>query len=346
GNWDTRLQHLPGSACSPPVSRRWWVQSLATSRPIGRTISGRGAMRFGLFSALLAALVALGAFAASYPRPRRGDRGRSGFRGAVLGRRPCPAVRPRAAHAGVLAVWPPCQGFASPLSPRVVLVLFAIGLVPVVLTPAAYLAFAVDSPDHPHTMTWLMRAGGGPAAVPISLVVLYSMCRRPRHAAWWGPAHSALLVSMILFGAGGLVGFLISGSDVTVPAHYHGSIVAVTVAYMGVTIHVLPLIGFARPAGRWVAAQPWLYGGGQLLHVAGLAWSGGYGVERKIAGEAQMLDSLERVLGMALMGVGGLVSVIGGIVFLGSSFCGRFRRFAGCVLRWFGSGRHPFDGLE
>ncbi len=292
------------------------VHSLATSRPIGRTISGQGALRFGLFSALLAALVALGAFAASY----------LGLGGVIEGEADFEVLFWGGGHALqfvhvqlMLVSWlwlATVSGFAAPLSPRVVLVLFAIGLVPVVLTPAAYLAFAVDTPDHLHTMTWLMRAGGGLAAVPISLVVLYSMARRPRHAAWWGPAHSALLVSMMLFGAGGLVGFLISGSDVTVPAHYHGSIVAVTVAYMGVTVHVLPLLGFARPAGRWVAAQPWLYGGGQLLHVAGLAWSGGYGVERKIAGEAQMLDSVERVLGMALMGIGGLVSVIGGIVFL------------------------------
>jgi len=59
-----------------------------------------------------------------------------------------------------------------------------------------------------------------------------------------------------------------------------------------------------------------VYGGGQLLHVTGLVWSGGYGVQRKVAGAAQQLDSIERVAGMGLMGLGGLVSAIGGLLFL------------------------------
>ena len=37
---------------------------------------------------------------------------------------------------------------------------------------------------------------------------------------------------------------------------------------------------------RWAVAQLWLYAGGQLMHVLGLLWSGGYGVQRKVAGAA------------------------------------------------------------
>jgi hypothetical protein len=62
--------------------------------------------------------------------------------------------------------------------------------------------------------------------------------------------------------------------------------------------------------------QPLVYGGGQLMHVAGLVWSGGYGVQRKVAGADQHLDSIERTLGMGLMGLGGLISSIGGLLFL------------------------------
>ena len=62
--------------------------------------------------------------------------------------------------------------------------------------------------------------------------------------------------------------------------------------------------------------QPYVYGGGQLLHVLGLAWSGGYGVQRKVAGTEQGLDGLEKILAMGLMGFGGLVAIIGGLVFL------------------------------
>ena len=62
--------------------------------------------------------------------------------------------------------------------------------------------------------------------------------------------------------------------------------------------------------------QPYLYGGGQLLHVLGLVISGGYGVQRKVAGSAQALDSVERVAGMGLMGLGGLISIVGGFLFI------------------------------
>jgi hypothetical protein len=62
--------------------------------------------------------------------------------------------------------------------------------------------------------------------------------------------------------------------------------------------------------------QPYVYGSGQLLHIVGLAWSGGYGVQRKTAGVAQGLDGIGQTAGMGLMGLGGLISVIGGLLFL------------------------------
>ena len=52
------------------------------------------------------------------------------------------------------------------------------------------------------------------------------------------------------------------------------------------------------------------------MHILGLAWSGGYGVKRKTAGAAQELDRLPEVLGMGMMGLGGLISIIGGGLFL------------------------------
>lgn len=109
---------------------------------------------------------------------------------------------------------------------------------------------------------------------------------------------------------------MISGSNVTIPAHYHGSIVAVTLAFMGITYHILPRLGFRQPAGKMARLQPALYGTGQMLHVLGLAWSGGYGVQRKTAGSAQALESIEKLAGMGLMGLGGLIAIVGGLLFL------------------------------
>jgi heme/copper-type cytochrome/quinol oxidase subunit 1 len=62
--------------------------------------------------------------------------------------------------------------------------------------------------------------------------------------------------------------------------------------------------------------QPWLYGVGQLLHITGLVWSGGYGVQRKVAGAEQVLRSSGEVAGMALMGAGGLLAIVGGLLFV------------------------------
>jgi cytochrome c oxidase subunit 1 len=127
---------------------------------------------------------------------------------------------------------------------------------------------------------------------------------------------AVLVVSLALFAFGGLIGLTIAGSNVKVPAHYHGSIVGVTLAFMGVAYLLLPRLGYPAVSPRGARLQAWLYGGGQMLHITGLVWSGGYGVQRKVAGAAQGLESIEKVAGMGLMGFGGLVAVIGGVMFL------------------------------
>ena len=50
--------------------------------------------------------------------------------------------------------------------------------------------------------------------------------------------------------------------------------------------------------------------------ITGLLWSGGYGVQRKVAGSEQVLRTAQEVSGMALMGLGGLVAIAGGILFV------------------------------
>jgi hypothetical protein len=90
---------------------------------------------------------------------------------------------------------------------------------------------------------------------------------------------------------------------VRIPAHYHGCIVGVTLALMGLVYHLLPRLGYRAPQGRLAVGQPWLYALGQLMHITGLVWSGGYGVQRKVAGAEQVLRSPGEVFGMGLMGL-------------------------------------------
>jgi heme/copper-type cytochrome/quinol oxidase subunit 1 len=121
---------------------------------------------------------------------------------------------------------------------------------------------------------------------------------------------------MLLFVAGGLIGLTIQGSNVKIPAHYHGCIVGVTLALMGLVHHLLPQLGYRAARGRLAVLQPWLYAIGQLLHIVGLVWSGGYGVQRKVAGAEQVLRSAAEVAGMGLMGLGGLLAIAGGLLFV------------------------------
>jgi cytochrome c oxidase subunit 1 len=120
----------------------------------------------------------------------------------------------------------------------------------------------------------------------------------------------------VLFAAGGVIGVFINGSNVRIPAHYHGCIVGVTLALMGLAYHLMPQLGYGAPRGRLARWQPALYGAGQLMHIVGLVWSGGYGVQRKVAGADQVLRSAGEVAGMGLMGAGGLVAIVGGLLFV------------------------------
>jgi heme/copper-type cytochrome/quinol oxidase subunit 1 len=150
--------------------------------------------------------------------------------------------------------------------------------------------------------------------------VIIALVRRARVHHAFNDAHAplaaALLASLGLFGVGGAIGFAIHGSDVRIPAHYHGSIVGVTIAMMGLAYWLLPRLGFATPSRRLATWQSYLYGGGQLLHIVGLVWSGGYGVQRKVADGAVVDRSIEQVVGMGLMGAGGLIAIVGGMLFV------------------------------
>jgi hypothetical protein len=90
----------------------------------------------------------------------------------------------------------------------------------------------------------------------------------------------------------------------------------VTLAFMGLAYHLLPRLGYAAPPPRLATLQARLYGAGQLAHIAGLVWSGGYGVQRKVAGAEQVLRGAEQVAAMGLMGLGGLAAVAGGFLFV------------------------------
>lgn len=215
----------------------------------------------------------------------------------------------------LLAWWLLARAAATmPMSARVGSLCFALAALPVLLVPWIF-GQGVGSEGERSGFTELMR-WGGLASMPLGLAVVAGLLSRSRLARDASHLRAALVCSITLFAAGGFIGFLIKGSNTMIPAHYHGSIVGVTLAFMGVVYWVLPMLGFALPRGRLLAVQPYLYGGGQLLHISGLAMSGGYGVQRKVAGAGQVLDGVAQTVGMGMMGLGGLLAALGGIAFL------------------------------
>lgn len=205
-------------------------------------------------------------------------------------------------------------GARPPLPERVLRAAMLLVVVPLAVLPWLYTA-PLDAPRHLRGFTELMR-WGGLACLPLGLVAVRAVWAAPATDAEGRRLRAAALCSIGLFAAGGVLGFLIRGSNTMVPAHYHGSVVAVTMALMGLVYYALPRLGRPIVLPRTALWQPYVYSIGQLMHVAGLAWCGGYGVQRKVAGAAQGLDGLGETAGMALMGLGGVVSVAGGVMFL------------------------------
>jgi hypothetical protein len=292
------------------------TRAMAAVPRVGTRPEGADALRFGLNSAAISAAVALIAFAWSYVElPAQLD-GKAYFEVLFWG----------GGHVlqftwtllmFVAWLWlADALGARIVLSPRIAMLLFGIGLVSVFATPVIYLAYDIVSVEHYRLQTWLMRVGGGLAIVPFALAVGHALVTAPTPSAEGRALRAALAWSLILFGAGGLIGLAIQGSNVKIPAHYHGAIVGVTLAFMGLAYHLLPRLGCARPNPRLAALQPAIYGAGQLAHIVGLVWSGGYGVQRKVAGGEQVLRSAEEIAAMGLMGLGGLAAVAGGVLFL------------------------------
>ncbi len=198
-------------------------------------------------------------------------------------------------------------------SPRALSAMFWIAALPLLVVPAIY--FTIPAGELPHMELFAkLMIWGHPYMAPLILVgflSLWATRKVPAHAA-----KSAFIASFSLFAVGGVLAYMIQGVNVVIPAHYHGSTVGVTLAFMGLTYVLLPQLGFGEVEGRMARWQPYVYGGGQLIHVLGLAWSGGYGVQRKVAGADQALTTLPQKIGMGMMGLGGLIAVIGGIMFV------------------------------
>lgn len=207
-------------------------------------------------------------------------------------------------------------GLRLPANPLLMLMLF-VGPFFTLTSFVPYLIFEVTDQQHMDFFTLQMNVVLGIGGIVLGLWLAWQVLRyKAEHEASQRAIRSSLIMSLVLFFVGGALGSSIVGSNTTIPAHYHGSIVAVTLALMGLAYLLLPRMGGREVAGwRTARIQPWLYGIGQLMHIGGLGYSGGYGVLRKTAGDVGD-GSTEVYIALGVMGAGGMLAIIGGLLFV------------------------------
>jgi len=286
------------------------VPRLHVSRP-------EGSLRFGIYTAANAATMAILAFFwAFFTMPRTDSSGETWYHGLFwLGGHVLQFT-----HALLmLAAWmwlAAASGIKLKISPRAVTLLFTLALFTVAFTPVAFLSMNMTSIDFQKWFTTHMQIGGAAATLPLGLALIWSMFGASKPASEFRHLRAALHLSIVLFALGGVLGYMLQESSTLVTAHYHSVTGAVTLAFMALVYDILPHLGFGSVSPRLARIQVYTYGAGQLLHVLGLAWAGGYGMARKVGGSAETLDNIGQTMGMALMGMGGLIATIGGILFL------------------------------
>ncbi len=275
-----------------------------------------GSLRFGVYAAANAATMAILAFIWAFLAMPRVGSGATWYQGLFwLGGHVLQFT-----HALLMLVawmWlAAASGVRLRMSPRVAALLFTLALFVVAFTPIAFLSTHLTSVNFQQWFTTHMRIGGAVATLPLGLAVFWSLLQAKEAIPEKRPLRHALWLSILLFALGGVLGYMLRGSNTLVTAHYHSVTGAVTLAFMALTYDLLPHIGFLSVPQRMARTQVYAYGIGQMLHVLGLAWAGGYGMARKVGGSAEVLGNLQQTLGMALMGIGGLIATIGGILFL------------------------------
>ncbi|MEO0347807.1 MAG: hypothetical protein AAF153_00465, partial [Pseudomonadota bacterium] len=170
--------------------------------------------------------------------------------------------------------------------------------------------YNIDSYEFQMLFTNQMRYVGGIAPVIAVIILGYAGYRKHFNFKKW-PERYFWLASQILFWFGGVLAWMIIEVNVVIPAHYHGNIIGVSIALMGLAVQKVrqtqPKIG----SDKLIKLQPIIITVGQILHITGLAVSGGYGALRKTPGE---VASAKAKMAMGMMGGGGMLAVIGGIM--------------------------------
>ncbi len=201
------------------------------------------------------------------------------------------------------------------IKPWVILALIFSELVAVLADLLIALVWQVDSVAYRKGFTEVMRWATWPAPICLAGFLVLGYVRQAGFCRF-SLVHRSILFSIALFVLGCLVGASIRGETTSVPAHYHGTVGAVSLAYMllGRTwLEKFDLTVRAGWAWRW---QPLIYGSGIGLMVLGLAWAGQLGVPRKSPHAELVLIEGWHHFAMGIAGIGGLLATSGAAIFV------------------------------
>jgi cytochrome c oxidase subunit 1 len=165
-----------------------------------------------------------------------------------------------------------------------------------------------------------------------------------RKAPWSNPAFSGMFMSILGFGFLGGISGVIMGTEqlniiihntIYVPGHFHATVViGTTLAFMAITYFLIPTL-FRRELmfpgmAKW---QPYVFMAGMTMVALFMMGAGTLGVPRRhwditFAGNPLGFEFPgTALLMMALMGIGGVLAVVGGVMYLlvtvGSVFFGK-----------------------
>lgn len=183
------------------------------------------------------------------------------------------------------------------LAATIAMPLFAAAALPSVVGPALLLSGATAGELHAfHTQ--LMRVANWPAPLMFGLLL---WCRGGWRTVGFVPSLALLVIGLV-------AGVAIDAQTTMVPAHYHGTIGAFTLALMAVALSRVPPPGPRAGFPRRAAMPLYFYATANATLIAGLAWSGALGAPRKTAFIAAGAD-LAPTLAAALTGIGGVATV-------------------------------------
>ncbi len=128
-------------------------------------------------------------------------------------------------------------------------------------------------------------------------------------------AYAGVLPSLVYYFINPSSEYIGMKSNLSIPAHYHGVITSQTLAFMTIAYHLFKELGYTQRLSKISLPQVYLYGTGMVLFVLGLFFAGLRNAPRKTYGTG-FTDDPVVLMSLGLMGIGTLLAVAGGVIFV------------------------------